>query len=144
MLGSTFESSEEAGDTISEINVTPLVDVVLVLLIVFLITVPSLVYRGIKVDLPNASAAPTQNDLRLIVTLKNESTGGYGIYANGIPTDLEKIQPLVNDLVSRDPDVTATVASDEGIPIGDVVQVMNRLADLGVRDFSLSTERSSP
>lgn len=144
MHGSSYESSEEAGDIVSEINVTPLVDVVLVLLIVFLITVPSLVYRGIEVDLPNASSAATQDDLRLIVTLKNQPSGGYGLFANGIPTDLEKIQPLVNDLVSRDPEVTATVAADQGIPIGDVVQVMNRLADLGVRDFSLSTERASP
>ncbi len=144
MLGSTFESSEESGDIVSEINVTPLVDVVLVLLIVFLITVPSLVYRGIEVDLPNASAADTQNDLRLIVTMKNEPAGGYGIYANGVPTDMEKIQPLVNDMVARDPKVTATVAADKGIPYGEVVTVINRLADLGVRDFSLSTERSSP
>lgn len=144
MLASSFESSEESGDIVSEINVTPLVDVVLVLLIVFLITVPSLVYRGIEVDLPNATAAATQDDMRLIVTLRNEPSGGYGIYANGVPTDLEKIQPLVNDLVARDPKVTATVAADEGIPYGDVVTVINRLADLGVRDFSLSTERSNP
>jgi biopolymer transport protein ExbD len=144
MHGSTYESSEEAGDIVTEINVTPLVDVVLVLLIVFLITVPSLVYRGIEVDLPNASAAVTQNDLKLIVTLKNEPSGGYGMFANGVPTDMEKIQPLVNDLISRDPDVTATVAADQGIPIGEVVQVMNQLATLGVKDFSLSTERSSP
>lgn len=144
MHGSSYESAEESGDIVSEINVTPLVDVVLVLLIVFLITVPSLVYRGIEVDLPNASSAATQDDLRLIVTLKNQPSGGYGLFANGIPTDLEKIQPLVNDLVSRDPQVTATVAADQGIPIGDVVQVMNRLADLGVHDFSLSTERANP
>ena len=144
MFGSSFESSEESHEILSEINVTPLVDVVLVLLIVFLITVPSLVSRGIEVSLPNASAVSTPDDLRLTVTLRNEPNGGYGLYANGVPTDVEKIKPLVADLLQRDADLTAIVAADEGIPYGDVVQVVDRLADLGVRDFCLSTEHSTP
>jgi len=144
MFGSSFESSEEAGEILSEINVTPLVDVVLVLLIVFLITVPSLVSRGIEVNLPNATSGSTPDDLRLTVTLRHEPQGGYELYANGVPTDLEKIEPLVADLLQRNAELTAIVAADEGIPYGDVVQVVDRLATLGVRDFCLSTEHSSP
>jgi biopolymer transport protein ExbD len=97
-IGSSYDD-DEAG-VISDINVTPLVDVTLVLLIVFMITIPAIVGSAqLKVDLPEAIMAdPTVADLPIRLAVRREASGEVGLYLNEKKTDESSLKSLVADL----------------------------------------------
>ena len=102
MAGKVASSyGDDEGGTISDINVTPLVDVTLVLLIVFMITVPAIVGSAqLKVDLPESIAAdPTVAELPLRLAVRREPTGEIGLYLNDQRTDEASLKRLVADIV---------------------------------------------
>ena len=133
--------SDEEGAVLSDINVTPLVDVVLVLLIIFMITVPAIVASApIKIDLPEtASAQISVEQLELNFYLKKEGLG-FVLYLNG-----DHVTPqLLASVVSKDPAVRdkqqVLLAADRGIPYGEVIKVMDTLASKGLHKVSLDTK----
>lgn len=103
----------------SEINVTPLVDVMLVLLVVFIVTAPLLV-QAVKVDLPKTAAVPPFAQTRALqITI--DATGA--IHVDGHPTDLTELAQALQRMVEADiPDVQ--LHADERVPYGRVAQVM--------------------
>ena len=145
--GSSAYSDDGDGALMSDINVTPLVDVVLVLLIVFMITVPAIVgtTAPINVDLPVSSAiavGPARTTVE--ISLRREASGGIGLFVNDQPTtdaELEDFfaqpdrQPLDQQPVS--------VRADRGIPYGEVTNVLDRLASLGIKKVSLQTRHAA-
>src|SRR5690242_9985369 len=97
MAASTFNDDE--GGPISDINVVPLVDVVLVLLIVFMITVPAIVASApIKVNLPETSSAKmaTAENLPLHLYLRREESGKTVLYLENNPTDEASLRSMLN------------------------------------------------
>ncbi|MDP2701910.1 MAG: biopolymer transporter ExbD, partial [Candidatus Rokubacteria bacterium] len=81
-----------AGGALSEINIVPLVDVVLVLLLIFMLTAP-LMYRGIDVNLPKTAGKPTVTEERMEVTLTKDQQ----IYLNGKPLALASLEQTLRD-----------------------------------------------
>jgi biopolymer transport protein TolR len=145
MAGKTSASSyddDEAG-TMSDINVTPLVDVTLVLLIVFMITVPAIVGSAqLKVDLPESIAAdPTVAELPLRLAVRLEPTGEIGLYLNDQRTDEASLKRLVADIRQGGSDPPALLAADKKIAYGEVVKVIDLLTALGLHKVSLETRR---
>jgi biopolymer transport protein TolR len=132
---------ESGGGMIADINVTPLVDITLVLLIVFMITVPSIVNNpSIKVELPKAATGDDTMKSTLALTLTREAAGGYTLYANGEKTDEEKVKVLIPAMLQKNKELQAIIAADKGIAYGDVVHVVDLVKALGVHKFALNTD----
>src|SRR5512144_1865638 len=83
---------QRIGGTLAEINIIPLVDVVLVLLLIFMLTAP-MMYRGIDVNLPRAAARPTAVEERMILTVTKDRT----LYLNEKPISLATLETQLRD-----------------------------------------------
>jgi biopolymer transport protein TolR len=139
--GASYEDDDGGGSTIADINVTPLVDITLVLLIVFMITVPSIVNNpSIKVELPKAASGDDTMKSMLALTLTRQPEGGYKLYANGELTDENKVRALIPDMLAKNKDVQAIIAADKGIAYGDVVHIVDLVKTLGVKKFALNID----
>jgi biopolymer transport protein TolR len=126
----------------SEINVVPYIDVMLVLLVIFIITAP-LLTQGVKVDLPQAEAQPldVESQEPLMVTI--DSTGSY--YVNygenqGSPIEPRVLAARVAALLRHRPGLSVVVRGDENVPYGDVVLLMTILQGAGAPSVGLITE----
>jgi len=132
---SEFDSDEE----ISGINVTPLVDVVLVLLIIFLITAPAIYQSAIKVQLPRARSAEESEKSALNFTLTREGQLLWG----KDPTDWDT---LGKRLAASPPaaDQSVIISADEATPHGTVIKLMDTLRQAGLTRFALNVDSSAP
>lgn len=126
----------------SEINVTPLVDVVLVLLIVFMITVPAIVGTAqIKVDLPETSsavAAPA-SDLTLTVFVRRADSGEIAVFLEDRQVTDAELKQVVEKLGLHMKDVPVAVAADKTVSYGELVKVIDLLGSLGIEKLALDT-----
>src|SRR5438876_48097 len=143
MAASASSYSDEEG-VISDINVTPLVDVVLVLLIVFMITVPAIVASApVKVDLPETSSAKPDASAvatKLEIFVRRQPSGEIVAYVGEqyVPLDELKRALQATPLPSRNDPVK--VAAEKGLPYGQVVRVIDILGSLGFKKISLDTQ----
>src|SRR5262245_6752448 len=142
MAGSTSFGDDDGG-VMSDINVTPLVDVVLVLLIVFMITVPAVVATArIKLDLPESRHADkgteaVQGPLRLY--LRREENGTMGLYLDEQPISLLELEALAKNQSGPD-SPPVSFSCDKGVPYGEVVRVIDELTRIGLHKLSLHTQ----
>ncbi len=135
---STFEDDE---GPLSGINVTPLVDVTLVLLIVFMITVPAIVGSArVKVDLPETSAvkADASEMIPLIFSLKRGSDDKPVLYLNENPIDEAAVRAMFAKIKPAD-DQQVSLSADKGLAYGEVMNVVNLLESVGLKKLSLDT-----
>jgi biopolymer transport protein TolR len=120
----------------SEINVTPLVDVMLVLLIVFMVAAPLLTV-GVPVDLPQTQAPPiTEPKEPLVVTINNE--GKIFIQETEVATD--SLVPRLEAITGANPDALIYVRGDKSIDYGRVLEVMSLVSAAGFHKVSLIAE----
>ena len=120
----------------SEINVTPFVDVMLVLLIVFMITAPLLTV-GVPVDLPKTEAATiNDSDEPLVITIDKSGT----IFLQETATPLQKLIPRLQAITGENPDVRIYVRGDQSIQYGRVMEIMGRVSVAGYKKVSLLAE----
>lgn len=122
---------------ISEINVTPLVDVMLVLLIVFMVAAP-LMTMGVPIDLPQTQAQAMPIDSKPI-TITVDPTGNISI--DGDPVTLDALVPTVDALAVAGTDERLYVRGDATAAYGVVMQVMGALSGAGYSQIGLITEQ---
>ena len=117
----------------AEINVTPFVDVMLVLLIVFMVTAPLLTV-GVPVDLPKTRAA-TINDTRepLVISINGEGK----LFLQESETTLDNMIPRLREIMKANPDLRIFIRGDETLPYGTVMEVMGELSAAGFHKVSL-------
>src|SRR5262245_5495168 len=143
MAASASSFHDEEG-VISEINVTPLVDVVLVLLIVFMITVPAIVASApVKVDLPETAAAKSDTAIaaaKLEIFVRRQPSGEIVAYVGQqfVPLDDLKRALQATALPSRTEPVK--IAAEKGLPYGQVVRVIDVVGSLGFKKIALDTQ----
>jgi len=138
VLGLSGNGQRQAGRyrPMSEINVTPLVDVMLVLLVVFMVAAPLLTV-GVPVDLPQTQAPPiTEPKEPLVITINGE--GHIFIQETEIPTD--SLVPRLQAITGSNPDALLYVRGDRAINYGRVVEVMSLVSTAGFRKVSLIAE----
>ncbi len=121
----------------SEINVTPLVDVMLVLLIIFMVTAP-LMTSGVNVDLPKTSAQQLNADVKPI-TVSIRADGS--LYLGDEPVTMETLVSRLQALSQNDPAHRIFVRGDEHIDYGRVVQVMGRITSGGFTHVALLAQQ---
>jgi len=122
----------------SEINVTPFVDVMLVLLVVFMVTAPLLTV-GVQVDLPKTKAkAISGSDEPLAISIDSEG----GIYIQDTPMELAKVVPRLLAISGNNPDVRIFVRGDAHVGYGRVMEVMGVLNAAGFGRVAMITSQS--
>ena len=120
----------------SEINVTPMVDVMLVLLIIFMVTAP-LLTSGVEVDLPDAaSSAVKTEDEPLAVSVNAQG----GIFVQDTEVTLETLAPRIAATIGRNEDLRIFVRGDKAIDYGRVMQVVGAIHAAGYRKVALLTD----
>ncbi|NQY02458.1 MAG: protein TolR [Halieaceae bacterium] len=126
----------------SEINVVPYIDVMLVLLIIFMVTAPMLM-QGVKVDLPEASADPVENQDSEPLIVSVDSAGqlylNLGANEKQVLT-LATVKQRVSAVMRRSPDKPVLVWGDRAVPYGQVVTLMAALQEAGAPSVGLVTE----
>ena len=123
------------GRTLSEINVTPFVDVVLVLLIIFMITAPVL-QSGIEVSVPKTRTVKEITEERLIITIDRSQR----VYLGNEPVNIHQLGAKLREKI-RDPEQQAVfLRSDENVPFGAFATVMDAVKQAGITNVSIVTE----
>ncbi|HSV07221.1 MAG TPA: protein TolR [Candidatus Binatus sp.] len=131
-----FDQSSSDSGAISQINVTPLVDVMLVLLIIFMVTAPIL-QQGVSIDLPKVAAGPLAGEEEQLVV--NVAKGGQ-VYLNDTALTAEQLREKLRAIVAARPDRQLYVRADQSVPYGQVMQVMGAVRDAGLVRVGLVTE----
>ena len=129
------QTQREVGTSLSDINMVPFIDVVLVLLIIFMITAPIL-QSGIDVDVPKTKTVKELTELRMVVTIDR----GQRVYLNDKPVNIHEIgQKVVSQ--SHDPkNQSVYVRCDETVPYGSWITVVDALRQSGITNISLVTQ----
>jgi biopolymer transport protein TolR len=123
------------GTSLAEINIIPLVDVVLVLLLIFMLTAP-MMYRGIDVNLPKAASKPTAIEERMILTVTKDRT----LYLNEKPVALGALETQLQDAFKNRTDKTLYLKADAGLAYGAVIETMDRVRRAGIERLGMVTE----
>jgi biopolymer transport protein TolR len=124
------------GGTISNINVTPLVDVMLVLLVIFMVTAPIL-QQGVSVNLPKVeSAALAGEEEQLVVTVDRKQK----IFLNDAAYSLAELGPKLQAVLRTRPDRQVFLRADADVPYGEVMRVIAAVKEAGVKRLGMVTE----
>jgi biopolymer transport protein TolR len=130
-----FETRSQ-NSSISQINVVPLVDVMLVLLVIFMVTAPIL-QQGVSVQLPQAKAgALSGEEEQLVVTIDKKGT----VYLNDNAISIDQLGPKLEAVVQLKPDKQVFLRADRSVPYGEVVRVMAAVKSAGVQGLGMITE----
>ena len=131
-----FDSSDEYGD-LSEINVTPLVDVMLVLLIIFMITAPMLT-QGLTVALPSAEGKSFE--MASSQPSKIQVTASGAVYLDGAPMGTTNLEQTLGPRLRQQRITRALLEADKGVPYGQVVAVLDVMNRAGVEQLGMVTQ----
>jgi biopolymer transport protein TolR len=121
---------------IAQINITPLVDVMLVLLVIFMITAPML-QQGVNVALPQVAAQPLRvSHEQLVIIIRADGA----VQLDGAPTAVSELIGELTPLLSADPDRPVHVRADKSVPYGRVAEVMAAVQKAGAKKIGMVTE----
>ena len=127
-----------SGQMMSDINVTPLVDVMLVLLIIFMVTAPMMM-QGVDVSLPEATAEPLESEKEhLIVTIDTKNQ----VFINDFQVTVDGLREKLEKILEGRSDREVFLKADKDISYGTVVQVMAAIKGAGVEKLGMVTEPS--
>ncbi len=137
MAGQPSVGHEGDDEMISGINVTPLVDVTLVLLIIFMVTASYIVREAIEVDLPRAASAGEATGATLAVVVTRDG----GIYLDGVRRTEQELRERTREAVRRDREARALISADRASLHGAVVHVIDLVKGEGVSRFAINIEK---
>lgn len=122
---------------INEINVTPMVDVMLVLLIIFMVTANYMTSSSIDMKLPKASTGQASEQVKnLGFSIDKESK----LYLDGQPVNYSDLGPLLAERKAAKPDISALISADVKTPHGEVVKLIDFIRKNGITSFAINVE----
>ena len=131
-----FTNSTGRGQSsLSEINITPFVDVVLVLLIIFMLTAPML-ETGIEVDLPKTKTVKIISQENVVITIDKKQT----VYVGNDPVNIHRLAETVLGQQKGAGNTPAYIRCDKSVSFGALARVVDALKQAGLRDFYIVTE----
>lgn len=121
----------------AEINVTPMVDIALVLLVIFMVTTPLIMQESFKIKLPTAVSADAQSEPKLTISLTKDNE----IYLNNTPVTMESLEKALTPKLAASSDKTVVVRADKLVYHGSVVKVLDICKKAGAQRLALATEQ---
>ena len=123
----------------SEINITPLTDVVMVLLVIFMVTTPLMMNEAFKIKLPTATTAEPQQEQTTTITV----APGNVVYLNRVEVNIDDLKGILASRMATSPDKTVVIKADKGILHGVVVKVLDIAKESGALKLAIATERDT-
>jgi biopolymer transport protein ExbD len=121
----------------SEINITPLTDIFLVLLIIFMVSSAAMIDSGAKISLPEVDSTTAQpREITVTVTSAEE------IYVNSQPTSMDQIEDVLRTLISGKPDVPVVLEGDKQVLFGEAVKILSIAQKAGASQVAIAAQRS--
>jgi biopolymer transport protein ExbD len=136
------KASGDGDDVISDINVTPLVDIMLCLLVIFMVTTSYVVADSLKVDLPEASTGDsTEPSVVMLTFTVDKDTGARQLYLNGDKADEAALRAHIQKVKAEGKkDVQAVIAADKNASHGEVIHLIDVVKQEGIVKFALNIE----
>ncbi|UOE99978.1 ExbD/TolR family protein [Bdellovibrio reynosensis] len=131
-----FHSGQD-NESIADINVVPLVDIILVVLIIFMVTAPMFMKPTINVNLPKAASGEQTAPSKLNIAL----TADGKINLNGTFVNEEEVRAKAIEEVAKNAEVQAIISADKDVPHGKVVGVLDVVKGSGVKKFAISIDK---
>jgi biopolymer transport protein TolR len=141
----TRNSDKERLSALSEINVTPFVDVMLVLLVIFMVTAPIL-YQGVDVNLPKVESKPmpaAEREKKIVVTIDEKGEVYIEKDKYSLPELRVKIRELIRDMGKNPEEEEVFLRADSNVAYGTVIEVMAEIKKAGINKLGLITEPPS-
>lgn len=130
-------SAPKKGAIMAEINITPLTDIFLVLLIIFMVSSAAMVESGAKISLPEVdSTASAPREITVSVTPTQE------IYVNNVLTAYEDIEGALRELLEANPEAPVVLEGDREVLFGEAVQVLSLAQKAGATQIAIAAERA--
>lgn len=130
-----FSTGTGSADVVSEINITPLVDVMLVLMVVFILTAP-LLNNAVRINLPKTAATSAPDAVKAVTV----SVDGAGrVFIDKREVGLDVLEPELKRLVAANPELALSLQADETVPYKAVAKVMATVSRSGVSKLSVLT-----
>ncbi|SEM48770.1 ExbD/TolR family protein [Halomonas caseinilytica] len=123
-------------DESSEVNLTPMLDVVFIMLIFFIVTTSFIKESGVEIERPESSAASPRPDAQVLVAITPEGA----VWVDGEPVDIHRVGPAVADMVSDEGSVV--IQADRDATTGVLIEVMDRLREADVEQVAVAAQRS--
>jgi biopolymer transport protein ExbD len=124
---------------VAEINVTPLVDIMLVLLIIFMLTAHLIAKQAIEVELPRAASSTAPPPTTIAITLTRDGK----LYLGDAPVEPDALRTAIRTALANDPKTQALIIGDKSVAHGRVVWVLDTIRSLGVGSFAIQIDPSS-
>jgi|ERR1035437_9938673 biopolymer transport protein TolR len=121
--------------SLSEINITPFVDVLLVLLVIFMLTAPIL-QSGIELDVPQTRTVKEISQDKLVVSIDR----GQRLFLGNDPVNIHQLGPLLREKIGSQRGQSVFLRSDKSVPFGTVAMVVDELRQAGIEQISMVTE----
>lgn len=124
-------------EPISDINVVPLVDIILVVLIIFMVTAPMFIKPTINVNLPKAASGDQTAPSKLNIAI----TADGKINLNGTFVDEAAVQKTAAEEVAKNAEAQAIISADKDVPHGRVVGILDLVKSVGIKKFAISIDK---
>jgi biopolymer transport protein ExbD len=134
-MGSKMSFEDE--QPISEINVTPFVDIILVVLIIFMVTTPIIMNPSVQINLPKAASGDQTVPSLLNVSINKEGD----CFVNGKKATIEELSAETKAQVGKNPEIQAIVSADSAVLHGRVIEVIDTIKTAGVTKFAISISK---
>lgn len=122
----------------AEINITPLTDIFLVLLIIFMVSSAAMIESGAKISLPEVDSTSSQpREITVTVTADRQ------VYVNNQPTTLDQVEGLLRGLVSANPQAPVVLEGDRDVLFGEAVQILSMAQKAGAAQVAIAAQRKS-
>jgi biopolymer transport protein ExbD len=138
MALSKFSAEESSESIMAEINITPLTDIFLVLLIIFMITTSVMVESAAKVNLPKATQT-VQEARGLTVSV----TADDKIFVNQMQVNVSQLQATLHDLLADDPKKLVILQGDQSVMLGEAVRIMDIAKRAGAQAISIAAQKEA-
>ena len=131
-----MQKSDDGGEGFSDINITPFVDIVLVLLVIFMVTAKYMVSQSIPVDLPKAASAASGVPTLVSCSIDAQQQ----MYIDKVPMSPEEIKSALRSKLASDAELRAIINADRAVPHGRVVELIDLIRGAGIEKFAIQTE----
>jgi biopolymer transport protein ExbD len=134
-VSSNFDPNES--DSISEINITPFVDVVLVLLVIFMVTAPMMVKETMNIKLPKGKSTERSETKTFAVAISKNGQ----VLLNGEIIDMTLLFDRAVQLKNKNPDIQLIISADKEAMHGEVIKVLDQVKLAGITNFAFQIEK---